>query len=178
MLNERKAIASAESSLQAELASVTEELMSTSPSRRRPLSSAGPQARPITSPPAPTSSNALLQRVRALENKLSALTSNLGARAASLENDLENSLLVSEKRARKLDELYREAGKENEALYERFNNELSKMAREIRLGVGEEALRNQLKDALDEVARVKKENMRLKREIGGLKAQQIGDPSS
>lgn len=113
-----------------------------------------------------------------LENKLSALTSNLGARAASLENDLENSLLVSEKRARKLDELYREAGKENEALYERFNNELSKMAREIRLGVGEEALRNQLKDALDEVARVKKENMRLKREIGGLKAQQIGDPSS
>ncbi|EZF36441.1 hypothetical protein H109_01872 [Trichophyton interdigitale MR816] len=178
VLNERKAIASAESSLQAELASVTEELMSTSPSRRRPLSSAGAQARPITSPPAPTSSNALLQRVRMLENKLSALTSNLGARAASLENDLENSLLVSEKRARKLDELYREAGKENEALYERFNNELSKMAREIRLGVGEEALRNQLKDALDEVARVKKENMRLKREIGGLKAQQIGDPSS
>ena len=113
-----------------------------------------------------------------LESKLSALTSNLGARAAGLENDLENSLLVSEKRARKLDELYREAGKENEALYERFNNELSKMTREIRLGAGEEALRNQLKDALDEVARVKKENMRLKREIGGLKAQQIGDPSS
>ncbi|OAL67862.1 hypothetical protein A7C99_0993 [Trichophyton rubrum] len=178
VLNERKAIASAESSLQAELASVTEELMSTSPSRRRPLSSAGPQARPITSSPAPTSSNALLQRVRMLESKLSALTSNLGARAAGLENDLENSLLVSEKRARKLDELYREAGKENEALYERFNNELSKMTREIRLGAGEEALRNQLKDALDEVARVKKENMRLKREIGGLKAQQIGDPSS
>ncbi|KAM5499251.1 hypothetical protein McanMca71_006441 [Microsporum canis] len=177
VLNERKAMASAEASLQAELASVTEELTSTSPSRRRPLSSAGSQSRPISSPPTASSSNALLQRVRTLENKLSAMTSNLGARATTLENDLENSLLVSEKRARKLDELYREAGKENEALYERFNNELSKMAREIRLGAGEEALKNQLKDALDEVARVKKENMRLKREISGLRAQQIGEPS-
>ncbi|KAF3483497.1 uncharacterized protein GIQ15_02821 [Arthroderma uncinatum] len=176
VLNERKAMASAESSLQAELASVTEELSSnTSPSRRRPLSSAG--SRPITSPTTATSPNALLQRVRTLESKLSAMTSNLGARATSLENDLENSLLVSEKRARKLDELYREAGKENEALYERFNNELSKMAKDIRLGAGEEALKNQLKDALDEVARVKKENMRLKREISGLKAQQISEPS-
>ncbi|KAM5445620.1 hypothetical protein MaudCBS49596_007356 [Microsporum audouinii] len=177
VLNERKAMASAEASLQAELASVTEELTSTSPSRRRPLSSASSQSRPISSPPTASSSNALLQRVRTLENKLSAMTSNLGARATTLENDLENSLLVSEKRARKLDELYREAGKENEALYERFNNELSKMAREIRLGAGEEALKNQLKDALDEVARVKKENMRLKREISGLRAQQIGEPS-
>ncbi|KAK2870556.1 hypothetical protein FQN49_003099 [Arthroderma sp. PD_2] len=177
VINERKAMASAESSLQAELSSVTEELTSsTSPTRRRPLSSAGSQSRPITSPTNATSSNALLQRIRTLESKLSAMTSNLGARATSLENDLENSLLVSEKRARKLDELYREAGKENEALYERFNSELSKMAKEIRLGAGEEALKNQLKDALDEVARVKKENMRLKREITGLKAQQIGDP--
>lgn len=81
---------------------------------------------------------------------------------------------MSERRAKKLDELYREASAENSALYERFNVELSKVTKEVRLGAGEESLKSQLKEALDEVARVKKENLRLKREIGGLKAQQLG----
>jgi chromosome segregation ATPase len=100
------------------------------------------------------------------------LISTLGSRTTSLEKDIENSLLVSERRARKLDELYREASAENEALYERFNSELSRVAKEVKMGGGEEMIRTQLKEAVDEVARLTKENLRLKREIAGLRAQQ------
>lgn len=99
--------------------------------------------------------------------------SDLTARSASLEKDIENSLIVSERRAKKLDELYRGASAENEALYQRFNDELSRIAKDVRHGNGEATLREQLRETLDELARMKKENMRLKREIGGLKAQQV-----
>lgn len=115
----------------------------------------------------------LYNRARSLESKVTALLLELSSRTSVLEKDIEDSLLVSERRAKKLDELYREASAENSALYERFNVELSNVTKEVRLGAGEEALKSQLKEALDEVARVKKENLRLKREIGGLKAQQL-----
>lgn len=74
---------------------------------------------------------------------------------------------------KKLDELYREASAENEALYERFNSELGRITKEVRTGKGEAALKTQLKEALEDAARVKKDNMRLKREVNGLRAQQF-----
>jgi hypothetical protein len=82
-------------------------------------------------------------------------------------------LVVSERRAKKLDELYREASAENEALYERFNTELGKVVKDVRLDNGEEALKAQLREALGELARMRKENMRLRREVGGLRSQQV-----
>lgn len=121
-------------------------------------------------------SASLVSRVKSLESRFSDLCNDVGSRTAALENDLEMSLVVSEKRAKKLDELYREASAENEALYERFNTELGKVVKEIRLGNGEEALKSQLRGALEEIGRVKKENLRLKREVGGLKAQRL-DPN-
>lgn len=87
-----------------------------------------------------------------------------------MKKDVDTSLLVSEKRAKKLDELYREASAENEALYERFNTELGKVVKEVRAGNGVEVMKTQLKSTLEELSRVKKENLRLKRELGGLKA--------
>lgn len=176
--NEKKALASAESALQAELASIGNELSnsSASPTKGRPSSSgvnmrfAGSSSASSSSS---TSTTTLLNRIRSLESKVTTLTSTLHSRTASLEKDIEDSLLVSERRARRLDELYREASAENEALYERFNTELSRVTKEIRAGGGEEVLRAQLKEAYDEVTRVKKENLRLKREISGLKAQQL-----
>lgn len=65
----------------------------------------------------------------------------------------------------KLDELYREASTENEALYDRFNTELSKIARDVRTGSAEEALQSQLISALEEIGRIQTENFRLKREF-------------
>lgn len=115
---------------------------------------------------------ALLSRVRNLEARLDNLNGEFSARTNAIEKDLESSLVVSEKRAKKLDELYREASAENEALYDRFNTELSKIVNDARLGSADEALKSQLSEALEEMSRVKKENFRLKREVGGLRAQQ------
>ncbi|KAL1955212.1 hypothetical protein VTO42DRAFT_8924 [Malbranchea cinnamomea] len=175
--NEKKALASAESTLHAELASIGHELSNSrvSPPKACPLSS-GANVKIMGSQSASSSSSStstLLNRIRNLETKVATLTSTLTSRTATLEKDIEDSLMVSERRARRLDELYREASAENEALYERFNSELSRVTREIRNGAGEEVLREQLREALEEVARVKKENLRLRREICGLRAQQI-----
>lgn len=100
------------------------------------------------------------------------LSSEFNSQTSAIEKDLESSLVVSEKRAKKLDELYREASAENEALYDRFNSELSKVAKDVRAGDAEDALKSQLSSALEEIGRLKKENFRLKREVGGLRAQQ------
>ncbi|TPX20665.1 hypothetical protein DIZ76_016559 [Coccidioides immitis] len=172
--NEKRTVASAESTLQAELASIGQEISNSraSPIKGRPTSSSG-TSKSISSPTSSSPSTALIARVRGLSDKVAAVTSDLNSRTASLEKDIENSLIVSERRAKKLDELYREASAENEALYQRFNDELSRIAKDVRHGAGEMALREQLKESLDELARVKKENFRLKREIGGLKAQQV-----
>ncbi|ODH53096.1 hypothetical protein GX48_00630 [Paracoccidioides brasiliensis] len=172
LLNEKKAIANSEAAVIAEISALADELASTkmSPIKRRP---ATPKS--VSSPQSTINSTATLtNRTRSLEAKVIAMLSELSARTSVLEKDIEDSLLVSERRAKNLDELYREASAENSALYERFNVELSKVTKEVRLGAGGEALKAQLKKALDEVARVKKENLRLKREIGGLKAQQLG----
>lgn len=110
--------------------------------------------------------------MRNLEARFENLTGEFNGRTSAIEKDLESSLVVAEKRAKKLDELYREASAENEALYDRFNSELSKIANDARSGSADEALKSQLAGALEEIGRLKKENFRLKRESGGLRAQQ------
>lgn len=121
-------------------------------------------------PPAATAD--LTSRVHEMELRFEGLSREFNNRTSAIEKDLESSLVVSEKRAKKLDELYREASAENEALYDRFNLELSKIVKDVRMGSAEEALRTQLTCALEEIGRLKKENFRVKREAGGLRAQQ------
>jgi hypothetical protein len=168
--NEKRAQAAAESAFQTELELIGEEIsaLKLSPTQTR---QDGSNAKSATAS-SPNSGAALASRIGQLECRFSTLCTDFGTRTAALEQDLETSLIVSEKRAKKLDELLREASAENEALYERFNTELSKVVKDIRMGSGEEALKAQLREALEEVGRVKKENLRLKREVGGLKAQQ------
>lgn len=115
---------------------------------------------------------ALASRIQTLESRFETMSGEFNGRTSAMEKDLESSLVVSEKRAKKLDELYREASAENEALYDRFNSELSKLAKDVRAGSTEDALKTQLSGALEEIGRLKKENFRLKREVGGLRAQQ------
>lgn len=131
----------------------------------------GSASLPRTNTPGSSASiAALLLRIQGLEEKVSSMNTEMATRASALSKDVETSLLVSERRAKKLDDLYKEASAENEALYERFNTELSKLAKTVRSGEGVNALQTSLKDALEEVARVKKENLRLRREVGGLRA--------
>ncbi|KAJ5656380.1 hypothetical protein N7507_008330 [Penicillium longicatenatum] len=115
---------------------------------------------------------ALESRFRMLETRFDQFVGEYNGRTAVIERDVESSLVVSEKRVKKLDELYREASAENEALYNRFNSELSKLSKDVRTGSAEESLQAQLNNALEEISRLKKENFRLKREVGGLRAQQ------
>jgi hypothetical protein len=87
-----------------------------------------------------------------------------------LQSDLSATLAASERKVKKLDELYRDAGRENEALYERFNEELSKAMRDVGGESGVEELKAKLRDAGKEAEGLRRENWRLKREIVGLKA--------
>lgn len=163
---EKKSLASADSSFQAEIDKIGEEISSVYKVQRSPTK-AKPQAQP---PSAPPSLQTLSTQLSSLSTTLSTFTSTHTTSLSSLSSDIESSLLVSEKKTRKLDELYREANAENEALYERFNDELGKILGRVRKGEGVEETRSKLRDAQEEVAKLKKENGRLKREVVGLRS--------
>ena len=115
---------------------------------------AKPQIKPLTATPS-------LQTISTHLSNLSTTLSNLiethTVSLSSLSSDIESSLLVSDKKARKFDELYREANAENEAL-------------RVKKGEGVEETRSKLKVAQEEVAKLKKENGKLKREVIGLRS--------
>ncbi|KAJ5587335.1 uncharacterized protein N7459_003100 [Penicillium hispanicum] len=168
---EKRAQATAQVGLRDEIFALGDEL---SALKLTPKKQSGmePSAGPTDNQPPSEVHSSVEGRFRRLEERFDQLSGEYNSRTSALERDLESSLIVSEKRAKKLDELYREASAENEALYDRFNSELSKIAKDVRNGSGEDALRFQLTNALDEIGRLKKENFRLKREVGGLRAQQ------
>ncbi|MCJ1397720.1 hypothetical protein MMC11_000916 [Xylographa trunciseda] len=159
---EKKLIDEAGPGLQAELTRIGEELSALNLSR---------PATKASGSDVPT----LQSRVNVLEGKISESIAELSNRSASIQADLESSLVVNEKKAKSLDELYREANAENEALYERFNEELSKVLKAVKGGQGVEEMRAKMKEAQDDAARLKRENQRLKRENLGLRSQLRGE---
>ena len=163
---EQKSLASADSSFQAEISKISEEIASAYKLQRPPVK-ARPQTQPLS---APSSLQTLSVQLSNLSTTLSTFTATHTTSLSSLSSDIESSLLVSDKKARKLDELYREANAENEALYERFNDELGKILGKVKKGEGLEETRSKLKEAQEEVAKFKKENGRLKREVVGLRS--------
>lgn len=169
--SEKRAQGLAQLGLKDELDLIGEELRSLKINPQS-LRAAGQSFESIGESSSSATNAALLSRVHNLELKFDAIAGEFNGRTLAIEKDLESSLVVSEKRAKKLDELYREASAENEALYDRFNLELNKIAKEVRAGNAEDALKAQLSSALEEIGRLKKENFRLKREVGGLRAQQ------
>ena len=128
-----------------------------------------------TRPPSSQSHNNntadLTQRLLKLESQLPTQIETASARISAIHADLTSSLAVSETKARKLDELYRESNSENEALYARFNDELGRILKAVRSGDGVGELKRQVREQQEEVARLKRENGRLKRENVGLRAQ-------
>ena len=164
---EQKSLASADSSFQAEIAHIGEEISSV-----YKLQSSPTKAKPQIQPPSasPPSLQTLSTQLSNLSATLSNFTATHTASLSSFSSDIESSLLASDKKARKLDELYREANAENEALYERFNDELGKILGKVKKGEGVEEMRSKLKEAQEEVAKLKKENGRLKREVVSLRS--------
>ena len=116
----------------------------------------------------------LLSRTTDLEKTVTSTLDDLTHRVGMVQADAESSLTVAEKRAKSLDELYREANAENELLYERFNNELEKVLRSVKGGSAMEEMRSQLKESQEEAAKLRKENQRLRRETLGLRSQLKG----
>lgn len=159
---DKKLIEEAGPSLQAELAKIGEELSALNISR------------PATRTPA-IDTNSLQNRIALLEIKVSDLVVDFSKRSASIQADLESSLVVNERKAKSLDELYREANAENEALYERFNEELNKVLKAVKGGQGVDEMRVKMNEAQDDAARLKRENQRLKRENLGLRSQLRGE---
>ena len=169
---EQKALATTEGSLQAEIAKIGEEMavykLQRSPTKPR---SAVPISRSTASTP---SLDSLTSQLESLSTILKDFTGAQTSSLSSISSDVESSLLVSDRKARKLDELYREANAENEALYERFNDELGKILGKVRKGEGVEEIRNKLGEAQEEVGKLRKENARLRREVVGLRSVMKG----
>ena len=166
--NEQSHVAAAHTSLQDELSKIGEELTST-PSRIGSVrTGTQPRARGST---ATAGSMDLAQRVLRVEGQLPKQMEELSSRINVIQSDLASSLSVSETKCKKLDELYREANGENEALYSRFNSELSRILKAVKGGEGVEELKKKLKESQDEAAKLKRETSRLKRENVGLRAQ-------
>lgn len=166
--NEQKALSGAESSLQAEIAKIGEE-MSVFKLSRPDTKKARPSPDPLSTTDVSTAS--LESRLASLSMSLSELASDLRSRHSGLSKDIESSLLVSERKLRKLDDLYKEANAENEALYDRFNDELGKILSRVKGGEGTEELKRKVKEGEQEQQRLRKENARLKREVVGLRSQ-------
>ncbi|KAF7186480.1 Phosphatidylinositol 3,4,5-trisphosphate-dependent Rac exchanger 1 protein [Pseudocercospora fuligena] len=167
--NEQSSIAAAQSSIQDELSKIGDELTS-STSMRSPVRG-GSRTIGGRGSFSQASNMDLAQRVLKMEGTLPKQISDLNTRVNTIQNDLSTSLTVSETKCKKLDELYREANGENEALYSKFNEELSRILKAVRGGEGVEELKKKLKEAQDEVVMLRRESSRLKRENVGLRAQ-------
>lgn len=163
--NEQSATSASQNSLQDELSKIGDELTAT-PSK---IGSVRTKPSPVRG--GLSSNMDLAARVLKMESQLSKVVDELTAKSKAIQDDLGSSLVVSENKSKKLDDLYREANAENEALYARFNDELGRVLKAVKGGEGAEELRKQLKSSQDEAARLRKENSRLKRENVGLRAQ-------
>lgn len=167
---EQNSVAATHNSLQDELSKIGNELTSTA-SPSRPATARGSKTLTARGSVLQPSNMDLAQRVLKMEGSLPKQMDELNRRITSIQGDLTSSLSVSETKCRKLDELYREANGENEALYTRFNEELGRILKAVRGGEGVEELKKKLKEVQTEAANLKRETSRLKRENVGLRAQ-------
>ena len=136
--SEQKAVGSAEASLQAELSKIEEEMSSSLHPRIQKPTAAGKSATGgstiVSSTPlsslsssSSSSSSALLSRLKSFEAKITTQINDTKKNIATLALDLTTSLEVSEERAKKLDELYRETVAENEALSKLYNADVRRL---------------------------------------------------
>ncbi|KAI1409198.1 hypothetical protein F5Y13DRAFT_193674 [Hypoxylon sp. FL1857] len=153
---EKKAVEDVDANLQSELSKITADM-----------------ARVNSSLPRSTTVDLrkLASSIKALEDRVPMLISQLNDRHDQLQRDMETTLKASEAKVKSIDQLYKEATAENELLYEKFNSELGKIVKALK-GKGrddKEELMSRMKDCSEETARVKKENARLRREMASLR---------
>lgn len=170
LANEQKAIQNADAALQAELSKISDEIKKLTKGPGK-AAGGGTGTASASEGAAAGASKTLEARLASLSRKHAEIVASLTTRLDTLATDISSSLQVSESRSRKLDDLYREANVENEALYGKFNEELAKILGGVRAGKGEEELRRRVRVAEEESEKLRRENGRLRREVVGLRAQ-------
>ncbi|KAI1104065.1 hypothetical protein F4804DRAFT_205712 [Jackrogersella minutella] len=154
---EKNAIEEVDSNLQSELSKITADMAR--------VNSALPRS-------ATVDVKKLASSVKALEERVPMLISQLHERNDQLQREMENNLKAAEAKVKSIDQLYKEATAENELLYEKFNSELGKIVKAIK-GKGrddKEDLMTRMRDYSEETARMKRENTRLRRDMASLRA--------
>lgn len=114
----------------------------------------------------------LASSIGELEDKVSTIRREMQEKQDALQREMDSTVKSTEAKVRAIDQLYKEAVAENELLYEKFNGELGKIVKALK-GKGKEdkeELMSKLKEQGDDLARTKKENARLKREMASLRA--------
>ncbi|KAF2723877.1 hypothetical protein K431DRAFT_282567 [Polychaeton citri CBS 116435] len=166
--NEQSSLISTQTSFMDELNKIGEEISST-PTRIGSIRASGSSSTRIRG--GGMGNVDLAARVLKMQDQVPSEVEDLRTRIASIQKDVSSSLTVSENKCKKLDGLYREANAENEALYNRFNDELGKILRAVKGGEGVEEVKKQLGESQEEALKLRRENQRLKRENAGLRAQ-------
>jgi hypothetical protein len=156
--NENAAISSTESGLTAELSKIGDELSALNLSPTKASRQGG------------ASTVALAARVKDLESKVHTQLGEISQRNTQLAKDVSGNMAASEARAKKLEELYRDADAENEALYGKFNEELARAVRAVKAGDGVEEMKKRLREALEEQGALRRELWKLRKEVAGYKA--------
>jgi hypothetical protein len=151
--HEAKEIDAAEESLQSELSKIGAEMARLNAGR--------------TAHANPEDLQKLSDSVKSLESRIPTVVRDLTSRNNVIKRELETTLQASEYKVKGLDQLYKEVCAENELLYEKFNGELGKIVKALK-GKGKEDKEDlvvKTKEAMEEAARIKKENARLRREM-------------
>ncbi|KAG9254294.1 uncharacterized protein F5Z01DRAFT_622298 [Emericellopsis atlantica] len=114
----------------------------------------------------------LAESIKALEERIPVAIQGISSKQSAIQRDVDSNVKSAESKIKAIDQLYKESVAENELLYEKFNGELGKIVRALK-GKGKEdkeALVEKLREQGEEMARMKKDHARLKREIVSLKA--------
>ena len=156
---EQRSLAGDQNSLQEEIDKIAQELSTFKLRPHTPTTTAKTQT-----------IETLSHRLDTLSQTLTTFTKTHAATTTHLRTELDTSHHYAERKARKLDELYKEANAENEALYDRFNSELEKVLSRVRKGEGVEELRERLGTAVEETASLRAEKARLAREVAMLRS--------
>ena len=175
--NEHKTLNTASDELQAELAAIGTELSAlkrapsklshTAPIKPLNISPTKASTSSPTKPSTPPSLDVLSSRLDQLTKTIVAHTSHTTSRLSSLATEASNlstQLDASNRKIKKLDALYQEANAENEALYERFNDELRNIVGRVKKGEGVQVLRDRVAELEKEIGILREDKRVLKRE--------------
>lgn len=183
---EQEAAAGSELSLQNEINKISEEMSRfklrappdrTTTSSTYPVSSSSPSSLPTIikagaedqQPPPPSNINTLTTRLTTLQTTLQTHIATHTAQTTILQTSIDSLLQTTNTKLRNLDTLYREANAENEALYDRFNDELARVLGRVKSGEGVVEMKERLEASLKDGVALRGERARLRREIVGLK---------